>query len=120
MWARLLNALLGIWLMAAPAVLNYGEPALTNDRIFGPIAASLATVAIWQATRPLRWLNLLVGIWLLLAPWVLSYAEAVAMINSSIVGILMVALALVKGKTDQEFGGGWSALWKQQTLEQEQ
>lgn len=119
MWARILNALLGIWLMAAPAMLGYGEPALINDRIFGPIAASLATIAIWQATRPLRWLNLLIGIWLLLAPWVLSYPQAAATLNSSIVGILMIALALVKGKTNQEFGGGWSTLWHQSISEQE-
>jgi hypothetical protein len=50
MWAQLINALLGMWLMAAPAVLGYIGPARTNDRIIGPLAAGAALIAIWETT----------------------------------------------------------------------
>lgn len=110
MWARLVNAALGIWLMAAPAVLGYGEPASTNDRIVGPIAASVAIIAIWEIARGLRWINLAIGLWLVVAPWVLGY-ETTATINSTIAGLLMAAAAPTGGKLKQRIGGGWSALW---------
>lgn len=110
MWARLLNAALGIWLMAAPAVLGYGGPAANVDRIVGPVAASFAIIAIWEATRPVRHVNLLLGAWLLLAPWVLGYPTT-ATVNSLVVGAALIALSRVRGKVEDRFGGGWSRVW---------
>ena len=106
MWAQIINALLGIWLMAAPAVLGVSDAATTNDRIVGPIVAAFATVAAWEVTRPLRWVNLPLGLWLVLAPWVLGYGTA-STANSMVVGAVIVALSLVKGKIGTRYGGGW-------------
>lgn len=111
MWAQVINALLGIWLMAAPAVLGYGAAAATNDRIVGPIAASFAVIAWWQATRPTRWVNLPLGLWLLVAPFVLGYGATAPLVNSLAVGVVLAALAFVKGTVDTDFGGGWRAVW---------
>ena len=36
MLAQLINAMLGIWLMAAPTILGYGGPARPNHQIVGP------------------------------------------------------------------------------------
>jgi hypothetical protein len=52
MWAQCLNAMLGIWLMAAPTILGYGGPARTNHQIVGPLAVSCAVIALWEVTRP--------------------------------------------------------------------
>ena len=112
MWAQLASCLLGVWLMAAPAVLGYGDPARTSDHIVGPLAASFAFVAVWQVTRSLRWANLPLGAWLLVAPWVLGY-ELVPLLNSSAVGLLLMGLACVRGKVTQRFGGGWASLLPQ-------
>jgi hypothetical protein len=111
MWARIINALLGIWLMAAPAVLDYGGLAATNHRIVGPIAASLAIIAIWEIARPLRWANLPLGLWLIVSPLALGGAS-VAAITSLLSGVALALLALVRGKVEQQVGGGWSALWR--------
>lgn len=101
---------LGIWLMCFPSVLGYtGNPA-ANDRIAGPVAASLAIIAMWEVTRSLRWVNALVAVWLLFAPWVLGYGTVAAIVNSMAVGVLMFACALVKGEVKGRYGGGWSAL----------
>lgn len=107
MWARLANTVLGIWLMAAPAVLGYGDPAQTNDHIAGPLAATFAIIAIWETTRALRWCNLLIGLWQLLAPWVLGGYPGEAMMNSLAAGVLMIAFSLVRGKIENTYGGGW-------------
>ncbi|MEX2571076.1 MAG: SPW repeat protein, partial [Gemmatimonadota bacterium] len=107
--ARLLNAGLGIWLMAAPAVLGYGAPASTSDRLVGPIAASLAIIAVWEIVRPLRHANTALGAWLIVAPLILGYAITPA-INSVIVGAAMVALSRVRGEVRGRYGGGWRAI----------
>ena len=110
-WARLLNAAVGIWLMAAPAVLGYGAPAATNDRLVGPIAASFAIIALWEVTRPVRRVNLGLGVWLIAAPLVLGYGTLPA-VNSVIVGVLLTGLSLVRGEVTGQFGGGWRTVWK--------
>ncbi len=112
MWAQVLNAALGIWLMVAPAVLGYGEPGSVNDRILGPVAATFAVIAWWEATRPVRWVNLPIGLWLVLAPWILGYDETAAIINSIAVGLVMTACAAVKGTIEKRYGGGWSAVFR--------
>ena len=116
MWAQIINAVLGIWLMAASAVLGYGAPAQTNDRIIGPVVATFAIVACWEATRPVRRINILLGLWLLAAPWVLGYGAGPAMFNTLAVGLLVTALSFIKGTVQGRYGGGWSALWKSNAL----
>ena len=109
MWAPLASTVAGLWLMAAPAVLGYDDPAKMIDHVVGPIAASFAFIAVWEVTRSLHRVNVLLGAWLLVAPWVLSYATTPT-INSSIVGVLLIVLAFVGGEVTQQFGGGWSSL----------
>jgi hypothetical protein len=111
MWAQLMSVVLGIWLMAAPAVLGYGGPAATADRIVGPLVASFAAIAVWEATRAVRWANLVLAMWLLLAPLVLGYGARPA-VNSLTTAVLLCALAVVRGRARHCFGGGWSALWR--------
>lgn len=110
MWAQIINAALGIWLMAAPAVLGYGGAAATNDRIVGPVVATFAVVAWWGATRgTARW-NTPLGAWLLLAPWVLGYGPTDAIVNSMVAGGLILGFSFVTGTVDKRYGGGWAAL----------
>jgi hypothetical protein len=109
MWARIASVVLGIWLVSAPAVLGYAGPAATNDRIVGPLVASLAFIAIWEVARPLRRVHLVLGAWLLIAPLALGYGLAPAL-NSVVVGLLVILLSFVRGRVEQRFGGGWSSL----------
>ena len=110
MWAQAANVLIGLWLMAAPAVLHYGGAAADNDRIAGPVAASFAAVAMSEVARPVRRLNVLVGAWLLLAAWALD-GPRTAIANDVITGAVVVGLSCLRGKVQGEYGGGWSALW---------
>ena len=109
MWPRIANAALGLWLMVAPAVLDYGGAARANDRIVGPVAASLAVIAISPVTRPLRWGTVALGVWLLIAPWLLAY-DAASRVNSLAVGVGLIGFGLIRGPATQRLGGGWSAL----------
>lgn len=113
MWPHLLCAGIGIWLMAAPEVLGYGDPAQTNDHITGPLLATFALIAAFQSTRGVRWVDALLGLWLVFAPWVLGY-EQTTMIHSTACGVGAVLLSLVRGPITAQFGGGWRELWRDQ------
>jgi general stress protein CsbA len=68
-------------------------------------------IAIWEFLRSLRWVNFALGLWLILAPFLLGYPFS-PFVNSIVVGILIASFALLKGKIEKRYGGGWSALWK--------
>ncbi len=109
MIARLVAVSAGVWLIVAPAALGYGGVAAANDRIFGPIAAAFAFVAIWQVVRPLRWATLPIGVWLVAAPAVLGYGDGAA-ISTMVAGLSIIVTAPVRGPVPQRYGEGWSAL----------
>ncbi|SUA77701.1 SPW repeat [Nocardia otitidiscaviarum] len=102
-------AALGIWLMGSPAVLDYGAPAATSDRIAGPVLAAIGYLAAYDILRGMRWLNVATGGWLLLAPWVLDFPSA-ATVNSLVVGMLTLVLVPLTRGPRQRFGGGWASL----------
>ena len=110
MIARLVAVAAGVWLMFSPAVLGYGDPAAANDRIFGPIGASFAFVAIWEVVRALRWGTLPIGAWLMIAPFLLGYDALGATISSVVAGGTMAVTSFLGGETRQCYGGGWRSL----------
>jgi hypothetical protein len=116
MWAQVINAILGIWLMVSPGIFDFSTNAANNDNIIGPVIATFAITAFWECTRVTRLYNIPLGAWLLLAPWVLGYDNTIAIVNDMVVGGLVIALSLVKGKIEKRYGGGWSAIWKDNPL----
>jgi hypothetical protein len=108
---QFINLVLGLWLMAAAAVLDYARPAAMIDQIIGPLIATFACIALWEACRPMRWLNVPLGLALVILPWPLGY-PAVAAANSVVIGVAAAALATRGGAIHHAIGGGWSMLWR--------
>ncbi|MBI3117634.1 MAG: SPW repeat protein [Candidatus Hydrogenedentes bacterium] len=109
MWAQFIAMVIGIWLMAAPAVLKYAGAAADNSHTTGPLVATLAAVALWECTRGVRFANVPLGLWLVIAPMVLEH-ETPAAVNSVACGLALASLAFVRGRVKRSFGGGWAAL----------
>jgi len=110
-WAHVINCFVGVWLMAAPGVLGYGEPASTSDRVVGPFIATFACVAIAEYSRGCRPAVLPLALWLLIAPWILSYPLD-ATVNSMATGAAAGGLALVPGRVKRSYGAGWTGLFR--------
>ncbi|MEZ4522700.1 MAG: SPW repeat protein [Thermomicrobiales bacterium] len=108
--AQLLVSLCGIWLMASPAVLDYGDPIAVSDRVVGPLLVTAGGVAVWEVVRRVRFAALPLAAWLLIAPWILG-APADATISNMAAGLAAGLLCLVRGNPSGAFGGGWTALW---------
>jgi hypothetical protein len=112
-WAQIVNALLGVWVMASPGMFGYSGTGRINDLIVGPIVATFAIIAFWEVTRAVGKANVALGAWLVIAPWVLGYEQnVIATINEFVVGITIVALAMTRTKTGAKLGDGWRSLMK--------
>ena len=70
-----------------PVVLDYGDPAATNDRVVGPIAGALAFVACWDVLMALRWPTIPCGAWLVAAPVLSPEALNAAKSAAAIMGM---------------------------------
>lgn len=118
MWPRLVNIAVGVWLMAAPAVLGYSgvsDAASASDRIIGPLLISSAIAAIWPEIRPLRWINAVLGAWLLVgvpAAAVVVDWPLEGIVSSVLSGAVALTMARIRGEIDSEFGGGWRSIWR--------
>ena len=109
MRAQMVLVIVGLWLMAAPAVLDYGGAAATSDRIAGPLLAAMSFLAVFQITRGMRWANLPIGAWLVAAPWILDF-RGDATVSSMLAGVAALVLAPTGSPDQSRYGGGWIAL----------
>ena len=115
MWARVIEILVGLWVMSAPGILGIlSERACNNNYIVGPIIVTFATVALNEATRPCRWVVFVAGIWLMVAPFVLGHwvSEPTAAWSDIVAGGLATIFPLFRGKITGSYDGGWTMLWK--------
>ena len=122
MWARFINIAVGIWVMAAPTVLQVdSNGASNNNHITGPIIVTFATIAINEATRPCRWIVFVAGLWLVFAPFVIGHWSSEPMGAGSDIasGCVCMVFALVRGKIEGKYAGGWSMLWRDSKAEVE-
>ena len=110
MWAQAVVTVLGIWLLAAPDVLNYSGPARLNNQIIGAWIATFGLIAMSESVRAVRWVNVGLGLWLVIAP-----SPGNILISSSGRASLSVLRSWrwhARGHISERFGGGWTALWR--------
>lgn len=104
------GVVVGLGLMAAPAVLGYvDDPAADVHRIVGPLVASLALIAAWEATAGVRWANLLLAAVAVAAPVVVHHGPGAAVVGI-LGGVALAAATPFGGRRTHRFAGGWRAL----------
>jgi hypothetical protein len=101
----------GLWLMAAPAVVGYGGLASRQARLIGPLVAAIAWIASSEVTRAVRWLNLPIGLALVLLSLGPGYSRA-ASIVAAVSGTVVVLVLLRRHQVKSRMGGGWRAIWR--------
>lgn len=116
MWGQIICAILGIWLMVAPAVLSHAGSALGSlDRVIGPVIAAVSFVAAAQITRSVRWLNIPAAAVLLVAVWFLD-APTVSKLSSAATALVVLALTPWGSPDQTRYGNGWTTLWRTEDL----
>lgn len=116
MWWQIVSAILGVWLMFAPAVLGHTSTTLADfDRTIGPLIASVSFVAAAQICRSVRWLNLAWTAVLVIAPWFLD-APMGSKLNSTVVALIVLAITPFGAPDQTRYGNGWTTLWRTEDL----
>jgi hypothetical protein len=100
--------------MVAPGLLGYESAAADSGHIAGPLIVTFSTIALWEATFVVRKWNIPVAVWLLISPWLLAYDSGFSIASDTITGILVLIFSFQKRSIQNNYGGGWSALWKRQ------
>jgi uncharacterized membrane protein len=108
-WTLLISAVLGIWLMAAPALLDVTGTAADSNHLAGALVVTWAVIAFGEVARPVRLLNIPTGLWIAISPWVLSGATGTSQWLDVFVGLLLVALSIRRGHIEERFAG-WNRL----------
>lgn len=112
MGTAIFSAIIGLWVMASPAILSMSQEAANNNHMAGPLAITFAVVAIWEINRNAIKANILIGAWLLVALFLLPYSNTGVLISNAVSGVLLILLALKKRTATQNYGGGWKSLFQ--------
>jgi hypothetical protein len=97
-------AALGVWLLAAPAVLGTTGAAAASDYLLGALVVTWAVIAFGEIARPVRLLNVLMGLGLLVAPWLLQGGTSTSQWNDVFVGVALIGLSVPRGRIESRFG----------------
>lgn len=108
-WNLPVCAAIGVWLMAAPAVLGTTGIAAANGQVSGALVVTWAVIAFGEVIRPVRLLNVLIGLWVAIAPWLLTGDTSTSRLADGVAGLLVVALSIRRGRIEERFGS-WNRL----------
>jgi hypothetical protein len=108
-WTLLVSALLGAWLMVAPAVFQTQGQTAHSDHILGALVVTVAIVAFAEVTRAARFINIALALGIIVLPWVFGGATPASGINDLIIGVLIIGLSIPPGKIKNTYSG-WNAL----------
>jgi len=103
-WTLLLGVGLGVWLMFAPAVLGSTGAVAGNSQLVGALIVTIATIAMADVGRAVRFVNVAFGAWMIVAPWVLGGATPAARWSSAIAGALVILLSVPRGPVGERYG----------------
>lgn len=104
-WTLVVSAVLGGWLLLAPAVFGTeGTPLADSDRLVGSLVITWAMIALADVARPVRFLNVPLGVWLVISPFILPGAGGAALWNAVLAGVLLTALSFPRGTIGEQYG----------------
>lgn len=92
-WARVTSALLGVWLLLSPFLLESSPTQMNNAWVCGVLAIIVSLLAL--ARPPVRFGNTVLGIWVFLSAFMFRGAGEMIW-NNAICGALLFALSLAR------------------------
>lgn len=104
-WTLAVSALLGIWLMFAPAIFGTQGRAADSDHLVGALVVTIAVITMAEVIRAGRYLNVLLGAWMIVAPWLLTGAPWTARWIDAIAGATLVLISIPRGPVRERYGG---------------
>ncbi len=97
LWAHFAVIFLGLWLVSSPSTLGYRDEwgLGVSDIASGGLVILFGALSVDRRHGWAQWANVFVGCWLLAAPLVFWTASPAAYVNDTLVGTLVIALAIL-------------------------
>lgn len=117
LWAPLVNAALGLWLITSPLMLGLFDPVVAptppalghtiaepgtrnaalgvSEMVSGALVTVLALLGMYRGWRWMQWITAAVGVWVMIAPLVFWTTSAAAYGLDTLIGMLLVAFAVM-------------------------
>ncbi|WP_323171808.1 SPW repeat protein [Natrialba sp. PRR66] len=98
-WLSALVALVGLWLVASPFLLESTDAAIWNDTLVGTAIFLLAGYNFYRLTRDrlanvsLASLTVLLGVWIAISPAVIEMGSSELATSTTLSGIVVAALS---------------------------
>ena len=115
MWANIVNILIGLAVMIAPAVFKFDKAAADNNHIVGPLVLTFAIISLWEINHNVRLFNVVTGLWLVLSPFILPFNSVERMIDIP-AGVAIIIFSFFQEKLKNRYGGGWRSLFQKNPL----
>lgn len=94
-WEDPVSILLGLWLLVSPWVLKYAaeRSLMLSAIVLGALITAVAGAALYRVSAWKRFANMALGLCAIVDPRISETSHAAAIINSVIIGWMLVALA---------------------------
>ncbi len=106
-WTLLASIAIGAILMFTRLLFGSQGTMANSDHVVGALAITVAIIATAEVARPLRFVNVLLGAWLIIAPWALQGASGLGTAASVVLGLVLAALSLPRGRRSSEHYASW-------------
>jgi nucleoside-diphosphate-sugar epimerase/uncharacterized membrane protein len=104
-WTLLLSIAIGLWLTFTRLSFDSSGAMANSDHLIGALVVTFSIMAFAEVGRAIRFINIPLGAWLIAAPWLLhGIASPLAVWNGVISGIVVIALALPRGRIRDSYG----------------
>jgi len=117
MWGRVLEVMLGLWLVLSPLLFGHyltHQPLWMSDLACGAAMVLLALLSFWRVTRYAHLLNLAVAGWLVgFGYFYGGYPASPGFQNNIFVGLVLLLLAIIPNEADQP-PRSWRRYYQQQ------
>ncbi|MFI5334850.1 MAG: vitamin K epoxide reductase family protein, partial [Chlamydiales bacterium] len=96
-WFIVLQAIVGVWLMARPNILPYNIASADCDHWMGAIVVTVAAVATAEVTRTARFVNIIAGVIVLILALLFSSGSTAVLMSGIASAVLLILVSIPKG-----------------------
>jgi hypothetical protein len=105
-WTLTLSIGIGVWLTFTRLSFDSSGAMANSDHLVGLLVVTFSIMAWAEVGRAIRFINIPFGAWLIAAPWLLDgIASPLATWNGVICGVLVIVLALPRGRINDTYAG---------------